>query len=599
METSIIQADRCWLNFADPVDVVEGHTPADIYPALEAIEAGVARGLGAAGFIAYEAAPGLDPAAQAHPPGNEPLLRFTLYRSWATMDHCPLPAGAEPPALSARWEPSITPEAYEAGIARIKDWIARGETYQVNYTFALRSAFSGDPAALFLRWHRAQRPRYGAFLQWKDHAVCSVSPELFFALDGDVLTCRPMKGTTPRGLTWTDDEARAVQLQHSLKNRAENIMIVDMMRNDLGRIARPGSVIAGPLFQIERYPTLLQMTSTVRARTGAGFPAIMRALFPSSSITGAPKIRTMELIRRLEPEPRNLYTGTIGALLPSHPFKANAQRWAQFNVAIRTVLIDTARKRAHYGTGGGIVWDSNTTDEFEECRTKALVLTTPPVQCALLETILWKPGSGGFLLNDHIERLAASARYFDFPFSRQRFLTAWHNATHSLPHARHRVRMTLDESGTFQVECTRLPQGRGVMRVAWDDQPVSSQDRMLYHKTTCRDRYRPACARHPEADDVLLWNERGEVTEFTMANLLIQRDGVWFTPPVSSGLLDGVLRRTLIRRGRVREEVILRSELETAQQILWINSLRGFRRIQMVAYSAPQEPSATNQRGGV
>lgn len=562
-----------WLRFAAPSRVLTVTEPADVLPALRELEEAVNAGASVAGYLTYEAAGGLDPALHTWPRGSLPLLRFGLYTDFTVHDKPPLDSA---PYAIGEWTPSIGVDDYANAIAAIKDRIARGETYQVNFTLRLRAPITGDPAAWFHALHRAQQPRYAAFLEYGHDAICSVSPEAFFTLDRHDLVCRPMKGTSRRGLTWRDDHERAVRLHHSTKNRAENLMIVDMTRNDLGRIAQTGTVQTERLFEVERYPTVLQMTSTVRARTSAGFTDIMRALFPCASITGAPKVRTMEIIKQLESGPRGIYTGSIGFMTPRHPLSGAPGRFAQFNVAIRTAHIRQNDHRVEYGTGGGIVWDSEAKMEYRECRTKALILTTPPRDFSLLETILWKPGTGLFLLEEHLRRLETSAQYFGIAAEPAEVRAALETATTELPAQRHRVRCLLGPNGDITVETAPIERTQRPWRVVLDDRPVDSGDPFLYHKTTHRDVYEQARARHPDADDVLLCNAHGEITESCVANVLVHMDGTWYTPPVVCGLLDGTLRAALVQRGRVREKILTRTDLREADRIGLINSVRGY-----------------------
>jgi para-aminobenzoate synthetase / 4-amino-4-deoxychorismate lyase len=566
-----------WLSFADPDRIVTAATPAEVVPALRTIEQAVDAGASAAGWMAYEAATGLDPCLKTAAPADGPLLRFGLYRAPTILEAFPCSPG---PCQIGAWRPSISREVYRAAIAAIQAHIARGETYQVNFTLRLRAGFEGDPAGWFQNLCAAQQPAYAAWIDDGEETVCSVSPELFFALDGDRIRCRPMKGTAPRGPTTAADRARAAHLRASPKNRAENLMIVDMMRNDLGRIAETGSVAVDDLFVVEHYPTVLQMTSTVSARTAAGFTDILRALFPSCSITGAPKVRTMEIIRDLEHAPRGLYTGAIGFLLPRHPLSGQARRTARFNVAIRTAHIRRGAGTAEYGTGGGIVWDSEAGQEYEECLTKARILQPRPEPFALLETMSWWPATGVFLLEAHLDRLADSAAYFGRPFDRARVRQAVCEAVPPGASGPRRLRLLLAADGAPTIEVAPLTRTRAPWRVALDDRPaVDREDPFLHHKTTRRTVYEQSLARHPWADDVILWNDRGELTESCLANLLVKLRGVWCTPPVDSGLLAGTLRGALLRRGRIREAPLTRADLQQAGDVLLINSVRGAIRI--------------------
>ena len=328
-----------FLRAGELIRVISAQRIADVLPALRAVEAAVDTGFCAAGFISYEAAAGLDDALVTRPSATLPLVWFGLYRSLdfepATPEGLTLPADGT--FSLGRWRVGTNPRCYRRAIAAVQEYIAAGDTYQVNFTFRLRAAFSGNPWRWFTRLCAAQQANYAAYIDLGDQVICSVSPELFFSLEGSHITCRPMKGTFPRGRSSAQDRAAARRLRQSLKNRAENAMIVDMMRNDLGRIARPGTLAVASAFDVERYPTLWQMTSTVTAETSASVVDILRALFPCASVTGAPKVRTMQIIAQLETQPRGLYTGAIGYVLPG--------RRAQFNVAIRTAVIDRTRRR--------------------------------------------------------------------------------------------------------------------------------------------------------------------------------------------------------------------------------------------------------------
>ncbi len=563
-----------WLAFDNPVEVACAHEPADVLPLLRQLEAVVQEGFCVAGYMTYEAASGLDPALDTHPRGgNLPLVKFGIYKNMAHHDLFPL-CGAE--FQVADWCPSLELVAYERNVARIKEWIASGDTYQVNFTFKLKGQLSGSTPGWFANLLHTQRPLYGAYIEDDDHIFCSASPELFFRLEGDQISCCPMKGTRGRGLSSVSDSAVAMQLMQSDKDRAENIMIVDMMRNDLGRIAETGTIAACRLFAVEQYPTLWQMVSTVGARTTAGFADIIQALFPCSSITGAPKKRTMEIIRTLEDQPRGIYTGTIGCLLPSHPATGKHERFGTFNVAIRTAHVQAQSGEVEYGTGSGIVWDSVPEQEHRECQTKALILSESARDFELLETLLWRPGLGWFLLREHEERLSATARYFDFNFDPGAWRTALDTAAANLPATRHRVRATLAKSGEIHVESLPLPLGRTAWRVDLAAEPVDQKDPFLYHKTTHRIVYDQILSQHPDADDVILWNQSGEITESCFANVIVKIDGEWYTPPVECGLLNGVLRQALVKRGRLQERIIRNDDLRSAERVLLINSVRGF-----------------------
>lgn len=353
-----------WLSFRRPAVVIETYDPSAVRPALREVERTVeATGYTAAGLIAYEAAPAFDAALSVRSRPDVPLVWFGLF------DATEIVHALEPPLRDERprgWTPSIDWPTYRRAIEDVKGHIARGETYQVNYTLRLRSPFAGNPWNFFRSLVDGQNARYAAYVETDRHAVCSASPELFFERDGQTLRSKPMKGTAPKGASAAETRANADWLHRSAKNRAENAMIVDMIRNDFGKVAQVGSVRVPKLFEVESYPTVLQMTSTVEARTSASFVETLDALFPCASITGAPKARTMEIIANMEADPRGAYTGAIGFLAPGNR--------ARFSVAIRTAVVDLVEQGAEYGVGGGIVWDSDPADEYEECQIKARVL---------------------------------------------------------------------------------------------------------------------------------------------------------------------------------------------------------------------------------
>ena len=547
-----------------PVDVLEAWRAGEVLPTLAAVERAVETGLYAAGFIAYEAAAAFDPALDVHSSGQTPLAWFALFRDMRP-EECLSAAGEFQLGV---WQPSLGRQQYDEAIDRIRDYIARGDTYQVNYTFRLRAPFRGDPWPLFARLCRAQQARYAAYIDTGKQVICSASPELFFRLDGQQLLTRPMKGTAARGRSGREDALQREALTASAKERAENAMIVDMMRNDLGRVARRGSVRVLSAFDVEKYPTVFQMTSTVAAQTSASLVDILRALFPAASITGAPKVRTMQIIRQLEPEPRGVYTGCVGYLAP--------KRRAQFNVAIRTVTIDRAAGQAEFGVGGGIVWDSTTAREYAECRVKAEVLTVHVPQFELLETLLHEAAEGYFLLEKHLRRLGESAAYFDFPLDATAVRACLDEHARGLGTGRHRVRLRLSCSGQCSVASTPLPAQDAARprRLKLAAAPIDSRNVMLHHKTTWREPYEAAYAARDDCDDVVLWNEHGQVTETTISNLVIEKAGQRLTPPVACGLLAGVYRAQLLETDQVREAVVTIEDLQRAEKLFVINSVR-------------------------
>lgn len=557
----LLKNNNEWLHFTKPHHIISARNLDDVHSALQEVERLVnSNNWHAAGFVSYEAAPAFDSALHVLDAGDFPLLWFGLY--------------SEPQIIEASeifkdlgrlvdldWAPSIERESYNAAIEKIKDHIALGRTYQVNYTMRLNTEFKGSEWNFFQHLAQSQN-KYAAYIDTGRHVICSASPELFFKLDGDRIFSRPMKGTVKRGRTTTEDKELADWLHSSVKNRAENVMIVDMIRNDLGRIAKIGSVHVPELFAIEKYPTLLQMTSTVQARTDASLDEIFSALFPCASITGAPKVSTMNIIAELETTPRKIYTGSIGYFSPN--------RKAQFSVAIRTAIIDRESSRAEYGVGGGIVWDSTSTDEYSEALLKARVLTERPNKFSLLETILWTPQNGYFLLEKHIERMRDSTEYFGFSFSRENVKQHLEKLSAEFTSPQ-RIRVLVNRIGEIKIETKEFQIQENPFKVCLSNQPINSSEIFLYHKTTNRKVY-PSLVHG--MDDVLLYNENDELTEFTIGNLVVEINGELFTPPLSCGLLAGTFREYLLETRQIKERVIRKDEIQRCTKIFLINSVR-------------------------
>lgn len=556
-----------WLDFSQLQRVISTYKVEEVAACLREVELLVAtQGWAAAGFLAYEAAPAFDAALLVQEDNNFPLLWFGLY-----LPPCPIDLPESPPPQpDLHWTPSVEDGAYTASIQRIQDYIAAGDTYQVNYTYRLSTPFCGDAWTLFTGLVAAHQPEYGAFIQTRDWAILSLSPELFFQLKDDHIQSLPMKGTIGRALTATDDLTQGACLQNSSKDQAENVMIVDMVRNDLARIALPGSVQVDNLFAVQRYPTLWQMVSPVQARTRASFCEILSALFPAASITGAPKARTMAIIKGLETSPRRIYTGAIGFLLPD--------RRAQFNVAIRTLLIDRQNEVAEYGVGGGITADSTAAAELEETRLKSLLCRTRLPNFSLLETLLWTPEEGYALLPEHVRRLSASADYFSYPCDLTKILAQLDATAAGYNGIRQKIRLLLDRRGELRIESVPFapPDTRLPVRVLLAPHPIEDQDVFFYHKTTHRAHYDRMREGLPQGvADVLLYNHNGEVTETTIANIVVTINDRQCTPPVRCGLLAGTYRQHLLDTGKLEERVLTLDELQTLDGFTLINSVRG------------------------
>jgi para-aminobenzoate synthetase / 4-amino-4-deoxychorismate lyase len=548
------------------LELVEARRADEVLPALARVEQAAAAGLHAVGFVQYEAASAFDPALVTRPPDTcMPLLRFAVFAERRAIVMPPAEAATPelPDAL-----PSLDATAFAERVERIRSWIAAGDTYQVNLTFRLRTSFTGDVAALYRQLGAAQQAAYCACLRFGSHSILSFSPELFFRWRAGEIELRPMKGTRPRGRWTAEDRALAAELVESEKERAENLMIVDLLRNDVGRIAEWGSVHVPRLFEVERYATVHQMTSTIRARTrpGVGLRDVFQALFPCGSVTGAPKVRTSEIIAELEDSGRGVYTGAIGCVSADE---------AIFNVAIRTLVLDHRTTAVTLGVGSGITFDSDAAAEYRECLDKAAFVRTQARSFDLLETLRYDAGSGFFLLDEHLARLAASAERWDFTLDEDAVRAALGEAVRRHPLSDPlRVRLRVARNGAASAAAEMVRPLARPLRVALAREPVDSADPLLYHKTTDRLGYERRRAEHPDCDDVVLSNERGELTEFTIGNLVIRDGPRSLTPPRAAGLLPGVFREHLLREGRIHERVLRPEDLRRADAVYLINSVR-------------------------
>ncbi len=613
--------------FTAPVRVCAAWHAAEIPALFTEIESAVAAGRSAAGFFSYECGNCFEPKAAMRPSREgQPLAWFGIYERSYAFDH---EAGAfldgEPPEL-ARFRSSkagaedgtsgydveiaaefaLSEAEYVQRIAAIHEWIRAGDVYQLNFTAPFRVEAQGCVAAHYARLRARQPVDYGAFLHWQQgRYILSFSPELFFHLEHDGPTrrivTRPMKGTARRGRTTREDREIAEWLRNDPKNRSENVMIVDLLRNDLGRVARTGTVHADRLFDVERYSTLWQMTSTVSAelRPDVDFHEIFRALFPSGSVTGAPKVRAMQLLAELEDAPRGVYTGAIGFFSPQQTV---------FNVAIRTLELEGESGdglRGTMGAGSGIVIDSDPADEYRECLLKAEFLTRSadqrPEHFSLIESLLW---DGAYpLIELHLDRLADSAEYFGFLCERGVVRAALEeHARQFTDTSPRKVRLLLDSEGNLEITSEVLAPGgetNRIARVRFAPQRTDPADAMLYHKTTHRPFYAQAFAQAVATgfDDVLFLNLRGEVTEGAISNVFVEKDGQWATPPVECGLLAGVYRRHVLQtrpameeRGPqrqvfvagVQERTLHFNDLRHADGVYIANAVRGLRRATIV-----------------
>lgn len=559
-----------WRLFTDPRRHLLARTLEDVPEVIAEAEREALAGRMSVGYVTFEAAPAFDPRLPARPPDPTfPLAEFLVFDRFQDAGSLPPRFSGPPPVLE--WRPELTRESYESSIRRIRRYIETGDTYQVNFTYRLTSQDEGDPRAVFRAMAACRLTRHSAFVDTGTVCICSASPELYFELDGEVVRSRPMKGTAPRGRFSAEDDRVAEMLRSSSKDRAENLMIVDMVRSDLGRIAFPGSVRVESLFDIERFSTVHQMTSTVSARTWATVLDVFRATFPPASVTGAPKRRTLEIIQELESSPRGIYTGCVGTIGPG--------RRAHFNVAIRTAVLVRDERRWVYGIGSGIVWDSDPGREFIECTQKSAILN-PPEEHDLIETILWTKEKGFCRLRRHLDRMAASARYFGFAEMKADPIAVLDSAVRNNQSDPLAVKLRMKEDGALSAEARPVepwPTDRPAL-VAISDRRVESSDRMLYHKTTLREAFELAKRAHPDCDEVLFLNENGFVTQGTISNIAVQLERRLVTPPVTHGLLPGVLRQEMLERGELVEGEVRLEDLLAASEFYVLNSVRGMAR---------------------
>jgi para-aminobenzoate synthetase/4-amino-4-deoxychorismate lyase len=591
LETSRFDAEnhRSYL-FTHPIAFLAAYTLDDIPDLFRRIELALSEGHHVAGYLSYECGYHFERFDESPLPQQIPLAWFGVYTRPVIFNHesgsfegpsPSLPGIAShapiPQAFAANAQLVITEDEYTAKIHRIESYIEAGDTYQVNFTDSVAARTSLTPAEAFAALSTSQPVSYSALLNVAGHHVLSLSPELFFRIEDGRIATRPMKGTMPRGLDLTEDEQQSTRLRNDEKNCSEHIMIVDLLRNDLGRICEAGTVQVERLFDVEHYATLLQMTSTIsgKLRPQLGYYDIFRALFPSGSITGAPKIRTMQIIRELERSPRGIYTGCIGHIAPNGS--------ATFNVAIRTLVMQSGL--AHMGVGGGIVADSIPADEYRECLLKASFLTRKRHDFQLIETMFVESNNIA-LFPLHLDRLEASARYFDFNFDRAEAETTITQYASQLPADQsHRLRLLLDSAGELTLTSVPFTRDDAPITIRISEQRTRSTDVFLRHKTTDRDLYDRSLAEARAAgyDELLFLNERDELTEGTISNLFIERNGKLLTPPLSSGVLPGIYRRHILETNpNAEEQTLTLADLNSADTIYLCNALRGMRRVRML-----------------
>jgi para-aminobenzoate synthetase/4-amino-4-deoxychorismate lyase len=563
------------LAFGVPRELLRAMTLDDVQPLLTRVDALARAGAWCVGYLCYEAAGAFDEAFETHAPSDasRPLAAFAIHDA-------PLPDASafdSDATATVHWTSGPRREAFDTTIAGILRAIVDGEVYQVNATAPLAGTLQGDPRALFAALRRAQPDAYAAYLDFGsddavDDRILSVSPELFFDWRADRLLARPMKGTAPRGATPGEDAAQARYLRSADKERAENLMIVDLLRNDLSRLAEPHTVRVPRLFHTEAWPTVWQMSSDVVATTRAGTTLrdVFAALFPCGSITGAPKVQAMRLIHALEPEPRGIYCGAIGVVQPGGA--------ATFNVPIRTLALRTRGDTTHVrcGIGSGITADATAAGEWDEWRHKRAFVDRASQAFELLETLRLEDGV--FVdVDAHLARLADAARHFAFapPLDAGRATLADLRAAHAS--GCWRVRLRADRAGVTRAQAFALAPTQDPVRVRLAERAlVGSDGEFVRFKTTQRAHYDALAPTDADVFDTLLWNERGELTEFTRGNVALHIDGRWLTPALKCGLLPGIARARLLREGMIEEAILERADLARADEIAFFNSLRGW-----------------------
>jgi len=562
----------------EPFHVAEARTLDQVRPLVAAAEQHARRGAWVALVVAYEAGPAFDPAQQVHAPEDGmPLAWFAAFHE---ARHTGVVHRSQQPVTVRDLERRGGWDWYGGSVDDIREIIASGSAYQINLTDRLTGVLDGDPADLYARMAEAQRGRYNALIDMGGHVLVSASPELFLDVRGATVQSRPMKGTMRRGARSCDDTAAAEQLAASEKDRAENVMITDLLRNDIGRVARVGTVRVPSLLRMERYETVWQLTSTVTGEIDdhLGLVDLFDALFPCGSITGAPKVSAMRHITELEPWPRGVYCGAIGIIRPS--VVGEPRPWSTFSVAIRTAVVRSSDGSVVYGAGGGITADSVAIDENRELEAKSAVLTTDRAEFGLLETMRVERGRV-LHLDLHVARMVDSAHHFDFdvdPAHVRELLTSL--VTDVDPP--HRLRMVVARDGGIVTTIDPIVDDATPIRVCLAAQAVNSHGVFMVHKTTQRSLYDAVAAAEPHVDDVLLWNSGGQVVESCRANVLFRIGERWFTPPLSAGGLPGVGRAALVAGGDVVERVLTVDELATVDELQLVSALRGRRAVRLV-----------------
>jgi len=587
--------------FTNPVDTIICHNYSEIKNAFERLKSYLSSNHYAAGFFSYEAGYSFEDSLHnlkriSKTQISCPLIWLGIFKSAIVFDHCARAYKGENKFLNNNYlsfrenrqqssnykinnlKLNIDQKSYINVIKKIKELIRNGEIYEVNYTMKYKFDFSGSAYKLYQQLANRQSVAYSAFIKTKNFKLLSFSPELFFRKRGKHIQTMPMKGTIQRGKNLVEDSLNKNRLKNDAKNKAENLMIVDLFRNDLSRISEVNSVETKDIFWVEKYETLFQMTSEINSvlKKDIQFYELFKAIFPSGSVTGAPKIRTMQIIRDMEKEPRQVYTGAIGL------FKPNGD--AIFNVAIRTILLQG--EKGEMGVGSGIVNDSDPKQEYEECKLKGNFLTNSQKGFQLIETILWRTNSGFFLLKGHLKRLKESAEYFDFCYDENYIKKALSRIKKRFKeNFSYKIRLLLFKNGDASISYRRekkseLAFNRSLRKknIAISEHRTNSKDIFLYYKTTHRCLYNDEYKKYRKLGcyDVLFRNEKEEITEGAISNIFIKLKGNYYTPPVSCGLLNGIYRMELLKkRKNIKEKILTLKDIQNADKIYMTNSVRG------------------------
>ena len=572
------------LLFQNPIEVLECVSLEGVLATLVEIETFLTKGNFLAGWLSYECALPFHPTLKRKKTvlSNEPLIWMGVFKKPEVLSASSLEnLFTESEGQNNTWgfsksaDPNETSKEFESIFSKIQDYISKGDVYQINHTFRLGLKSTGAAKALYGNLRRAQPTPFSALIETGEWRVLSLSPELFITRRNGRLISRPMKGTAKPGKTLEENQRRMEVLERDEKNRAENLMIADLIRNDFSRICKPGTVKVNKLFEVESFASVLQMSSEVTGelREETSFRDIYKALFPCGSITGAPKVRAMEIIHETEKGPRGIYTGAIGFLAPDGDFS--------FNVPIRTAVMD-AKGKGWLGIGSGIVADSTVKMEYRECLLKSRFLYNTPANFALVETMLWSKEKGFSYLEDHLERLVQSAAYFNFVCPIDKIRDSLRNLAGTIIiSAGHKVRLVLDRRGHYILTHETLLKTNKIqpLIIHLSKNKVSSNDTFLFHKTTYRPIYNEAITKNAGAEkiyDVIFQNEKDEITEGTFNNIFIEKnDPKLLTPPVSAGLLPGIYRAKLLESGRAKETSLTFEDLVNAKNIYLANSVRG------------------------